>query len=73
MKNGSLLLKRLAKKEMLFTILNQTIRPSDIRDMDKLLSVTEDLLSGVDLYSLKCNISAEAAELSYKTMSGENI
>jgi len=66
-------IKKLAKKDMLFTILNQTIRPSDSKDMDKLLSVTEDLLSNVDLYSLKCNISAEAAELSYKTMSGESI
>ena len=57
--------------EMLITILNQTIRPSDQESMDKLLSLIEKMLLSVDLYKLGCNISQEAAELSYKTMSGE--
>lgn len=64
-------IKRISPHEMLFTALNQTIRPDSAEDMDKLLSLLEKLLSSVGLFKLCCNISREAAELSYKTMSGE--
>lgn len=60
--------------EMLITILNQTIRPTEIGRMDKLLSLIDKMLSSVGLYTLGCNISREAAELSYNTMSkGEGL
>ncbi|MBQ7348634.1 MAG: hypothetical protein IJW47_01425 [Clostridia bacterium] len=59
--------------EMLITILNQTIRPTEQVSMDKLLTLIEKMLLSVDLYKLGCNISREAAELSYKTMSGEKL
>ena len=55
---------------MLMVILNQTVRPTEIAQMDKLLSLIDKLLTSVKLYSLGCNISREAAELSYETMSG---
>lgn len=57
--------------EMLMTILNQTIRPDNLQDMDKLLSIIDKLLTQVKLYKLGCNVSAEAAELSYNTMKKE--
>ncbi len=57
--------------EMLLTLFNQTIRPEDPVQMDKLLSLTDKLLTQVELYKLGCNISKEAAELSYTTMSKE--
>lgn len=57
--------------EMLTVILKQTLRPSNLEQMDKLLALIEKLLTNVELYKLGCNISIEAAELSYKTMSGE--
>ncbi len=55
--------------EMLITVLNQTVRPSEEEKMDKLLAILDKMLTTVDLYKLGCNISREAAELSFNTMS----
>ena len=66
-------IRRASTAEMLLTIFNQTVRPSKQEDMDRLLGLVEKLLTTVDLYCLGCNISREAAELSYKTMSGEEL
>lgn len=67
-------IRKASSTEMLLKILNQTIRPSEESKIDKLLSLIDKLLKGVELYSLGCNISQEAAELSYKTMSeGERL
>lgn len=66
-------IRRASTAEMLLTVLNQTIRPTEADVMDKLLKMIEKLLITVDLYCLGCNISREAAELSYKTMSGEEL
>ena len=63
-------IRRASTAEMLITVLNQTIRPTEAEVMDKLLGMIEKLLTSVDLYCLGCNVSREAAELSYKTMSG---
>lgn len=55
--------------EMLLTVLNQTIRPEDYGQMDTLLTLIDKLLTTVKLYKLGCNISIDAAKLSYNTMS----
>ena len=60
-------------KDILPVLLNQTLRPTDLGEMDKLLELISKLLESVDLYKLGCNISREAAELSYTTMSGEKV
>lgn len=57
-------------KDILPVLLNQTLRPQDLGGMDKLLAILSKLLESVDLYRLGCNISREAAMLSYSTMSG---
>ena len=57
--------------EMLITILNQTLRPNELDKIDKLFGLIDKMLKKIDLYNLGCNISKEAAELSFKTMSGE--
>jgi hypothetical protein len=62
-------IEKASGQEMLITILNQTIRPTDIDKMDKLLDLLDKMLTQVKLYSLGCNISREAAELSYNVMS----
>ncbi len=66
-------IKKISQSEMLSVVLNQTLRPTELLKIDKLLNLIEKLLNSVDLYKLSCNISRQAAELSYKTMSGENI
>ncbi|MBQ9485872.1 MAG: hypothetical protein IJU83_03440 [Clostridia bacterium] len=58
--------------EMLGVVFNQTIRPEELEKMDKLLFLIDKLLTSVGLYRLECNISREAAELSFKAMTGEN-
>ena len=55
--------------EMIVKVLNQTLRPREQEKMDKLLSLIDKMLTSVELYSLGCDVSREAAELSYKTMS----
>ena len=66
-------IKEISPADMITTILNQTIRPNKIEIMDKLLGLIEKMLDNAGLYSLGCNISKEAAELSYGAMvKGEN-
>ena len=61
-------IERIDAGEMILTILNQTVRPTEENKFDKLLVLLDGLLKSVGLYSLGCNISKEAAELSYNTM-----
>ena len=54
---------------MLNTIMIQTLIPNDLQKMDILLVLIDKMLKSVGLYELGCNISREAAELSYGVMS----
>jgi hypothetical protein len=62
-------IRKATSQEMLMVILNQTVRPKELDKMDKLLTLIDTMLKTVDLYALGCNISREAAELSFGTMS----
>lgn len=61
--------KKVTAKEIMPTLLNQTLRPDDAADMMKFLDLIEKLINSVNFYSLGCNISEDAARLSYRTMS----
>ena len=61
-------IEKITPAGMLVTILNQTLRPEKLENMDKLLALIDKMLEKAKLYSLGCNISSEAAELSYKAM-----
>ena len=63
------LIERLSNDEALSLLISQTVRPSNPDRMILLCDFLDDLLKNVPIYKLKCNISLEAAELSYKTMS----
>ncbi len=66
-------IEKITPREMLPVVLNQTLRPGEVAEMDKYLSIVDRLLKRVGLYRLHCNISREAAELSYGVMSkGDN-
>ncbi|MBE7016074.1 MAG: hypothetical protein E7417_04545 [Ruminococcaceae bacterium] len=50
-------------------LLNQTIRPFEMHDMDLLLGHIEKVLTSVPVYKMGCNISEEAAIMAYNEMS----
>lgn len=60
---------KLENKDAIANILDQTIRPFDIRDFDRLLICIDQLLSSVNVYSMGCNISEEAVWVAYNGMS----
>ncbi|MBO4251392.1 MAG: hypothetical protein J5911_01875 [Clostridia bacterium] len=66
-------ISKISSKEMLAVVFNQTLRPKELVKMDNLLSILDKLLTSVPLYRLECDISREAAELSYGTMTGKEI
>ena len=61
-------IKRITAKEMIPTALNQTLRYTDEKKMDKVLSLVEGLLESCELFSLKCNMTREAVYTSYNAM-----
>ena len=54
---------------MLPVVINQTMYPNDLGKVDKMLTLLEGLLKNTSLYRLQCNISLDAAKLSFNTMS----
>ena len=58
----------LAPSEALDRIFSQLLRPKTRREAEMTLTLTDLLLREVPMYVLGCNISHEAAELSFRTM-----
>lgn len=50
-------------------VMNQTLRPEKEEDTDKLLKTIEKFLVQVKSYRLYCNVSLDAAKLSFESMS----
>lgn len=50
-------------------VMNQTLRPEKEEDTDKLLKTIEKFLAQVKSYRLYCNVSLDAAKLSFESMS----
>ncbi len=65
-------IERASTKEMLFTILAQTVRPKELSRMTNLIDLVEKMLKKIDKYCLGCNMDISAAELSYSVMSKGN-
>lgn len=59
----------LDRGDAIFKILNQTIRPTDTKRMDKLLTLLDSVIVNVPVWRMGCNISTDAAKLAYETMS----
>ncbi len=62
-------IERIAPDDALSPLISQTVRPANPERMILLCDFLNELLTEIPIYRLKCNISLEAAELSYKTMS----
>ncbi len=63
----------ISAKEMLMVVLNQTLRPQQAQEAEKLFSVLDKLLTTVELYKMECNVSLEAAKMAYEKMSGSKL
>ena len=55
-------------RDMVITVLNQTLRFPDKDRTEKLLSFIDGLISSVKIYSLGCNMEKDAADVSYNGM-----
>ena len=62
-------IERLNINSALAGLLNQTIRPFEMKDMDLLLGHIEKVITSVPVYKMGCNISEEAAIMAYNEMS----
>ena len=58
--------------DMLGVVINQTLRPQTVSEMDKWVFILDKLLRQVRRYRLHCNISEEAARVAYAELVGEN-
>lgn len=58
-------------RDAVHQILNQTIRPTEISDMSRLLDLLDRLLKKVTVYKLYCNMENEAAIVAYNGMNSE--
>lgn len=61
-------INRISVREAIPLLLKQTIRTGDKKDMNLLLDVLDKVLAETPLYRLGCDMSKEAAELSYNTI-----
>ena len=62
-------IEKIAPKDALVKILDQTLRPTEPALLDKELDLIGKFLKSVNLYKLWCNVSLDAAKLSYGVMS----
>lgn len=61
-------IEKIAPHEAISTVLTQTLRTNDMYEMEKMLVLTDKLLSSVPFYRLRCNMDPEAADVSYNGM-----
>ena len=61
-------IEKVTPTDMLMVAFSQTLRPTEKSAMDKYLTFIDGLLKSVNLYKLGCNISVDAAKLSFSTM-----
>lgn len=61
-------IRKADNREMIFVIMGQTVRPSELDRMRNLMDLIDKMLSSVDKYCMGCNMDISAAEMSYNTM-----
>lgn len=62
-------IKKMDTNSALAGLLNQTIRPFEMKDMDLLLTHIEKVITTIPVYKMGCNISEDAAIMAYEEMS----
>lgn len=61
---------KLSSKEVIKRIFSQILLPKDNELMDKTFEILNEIIKIIPFYLLKCNISYEAVEISFKEMKG---
>ena len=64
-------IRRVNGGSVISRMLNETVRPYDVDDMDLLLGYIDRVLNEVPMYIMSCNMSEEAAEVAYAEMTKE--
>ncbi|MGN1032222.1 MAG: hypothetical protein ACI4PU_02060 [Intestinibacter sp.] len=64
-------IRETSRAEAISLFLTQTYKPRDKKHMDLLLNMINKIFNKIKIYKMGCNISEEAAKLSYETMSRE--
>ena len=62
-------IKQISGMQAIYSLLNQTLRPTTSENMDKLMSLIDACINTVPVWQMGCNISTDAAKLSYTAMS----
>lgn len=63
-------IEEMSKAEAIVKVLNQTIRPSEEKQMGLLLDTLDVVIGKTPIYKMGCTISEEAAVMAYEKMSG---
>lgn len=61
-------IERLADRDAIYALLNQTVRPRSVNLYTQLLQTVNILVTQVPIYKLHCNISLDAVRTSYNEM-----
>ncbi len=62
-------IKPLPQMQAIYHLLNQTLRPKEPEQMEKLMSLLDSCLQRVPVWQMGCNISTDAAKCAYEAMS----
>lgn len=63
-------IRRMTEEEVIGRIFHQLLMPQDAEAMTHFFELIDTMISTINCYILRCNISREAAVLAYKTMRG---
>ncbi|MBQ7793921.1 MAG: hypothetical protein IJ366_05310 [Clostridia bacterium] len=61
-------IEEISKAEAIVKVLNQTLRPSEEKQMGMLLDTLDVVISKIPIYKMGCTISEEAVEMAYNKM-----
>ncbi len=64
-------IRSISKDEAVRTLMGQVIIPEDMQSAALTLEMLDSLIGGVRIYELCCDVSLDAARLSFETMKGE--
>ncbi len=65
-------IEEISKGEAIVRIMNQTLRPSEEKEMSQLLDTLDKVIRGTHIYKMGCTISEEAAEMAYEKMNRDD-